>query len=1341
MLQLILLCLVCHVVSFIPSNSVFNLRKFSSRIRSDYVLFPKSVRLFSSGSSDGIQGDLVDRENLDEGKNGYYISPDQLAALKDSVDIISFIESYNLKGFTRKSENGASAVCPFHDDHNPSLSISGDRKLFKCFACGEGGDVFKFVRSYGALKGEEMTFYDSVKFVAKKVGDTTIGINTKSYKSNFRESEALLKKKKRLQLCNMAAADFFAKALINFPVAGAARAHLRDRGLSPSTVRRFAIGYAPDSYFKTGKPWGEGSLVEHLRSLDFSAKEIIDAGLATKTKRPAWKDVAADRSNYTETEEDDFEGLMDRFRERIIVPIFEEKGENVVGFGGRVVGSSDDDLSETKFRPPKYLNTKETPIFSKKVELFGLPYAKEAIDALKSEGLKSPIVIVEGYMDAIALWEAGVKEIVASMGTALTKEQLIKAAKAAGLGGRIVLCLDNDEAGRMATERLCSTLVLAKVCETHSVEIVVAELPDGVKDPAEYFENNKHDKDKFRHKVLDKSLEWSQWYIQQILSGYDANAVHGTTGTFADICERVSDFISTFSLPTDRTRRAFEVAKYLSTIIAGSSTNSSSKTLQVQLESDLLSMVSRKAAAKEVVERRVEEVEGFRSPNKIMVLDRLFSGGVSSDASEIEMLARNATKNKSEKVSGKRPRASSSFSSTRRRTKMSRRIPKREPLTPHFTGIDIDNSADADWLNIPREKLKRKMKDLTFGSAEDNNEQAVFFNSNAYHGEQYITEEAKQAGYSEGIVKKDRAMLEKGIGVFLVEDQEHKAMAAEERLLRILVQHASSRNIMRDIISTGDATGVRPEIDWSCHERSWLFDFLVLRNHEIPTDIEKASPEILWDFLSHKEDAPPSAFVNPPHVDSKLFSARPVLENIEIDGHQALDETIFDNPALDYGDPSTSYHGEDDELGFESYDPSIYDVDIQRDESILDVDNFDPGKHQSESNDVVIDEKIQPASTLPLETSQQLRKSSGTLDGFFEPVKDIFANTSENSLSRSYLAELEVQEALAHLLRATAAKRINNVSENWMLASKLLDARLGVQGGGSSVVSGITELDSMNVGDLQLYCKSLMTRLQQLRQTVQQLDGSARQISLRLMEYTQGDSIEGKIPLDKQEKVCNMVDDFVNDLPDDYKPKEVKGLMNSMDDLSLFEDNDTDEDRLPTIHEEEEENLKGMKFEDDMRIIDEYWKGMDSDEYVWSMPDKNCVQGRAMPLATNAELEKDYAMSEEREPVDEAIIRIEEEWGEWEDFEPEGLIKNRPWNSIFSDEEQEDQVFPDSGIVNVDYDNQADSDLDGLETESFLFSRQQEKQDFPNDVIMDSEFHNKVNVDIAGDETVLSEWE
>lgn len=246
----------------------------------------------------------------------------------------------------------------------------------------------------------------------------------------------------RLLLANAAAAAFYVKCLVTVPAAGAARSHLQERGLSATTVNTFALGYAPDGYFREEGKWGEGSLVEHLRSLGFTPSEMIEAGLATRTKGAQWKKSNEKKANNTASEEmnendEDYSTLIDRFRNRLMVPIFDSRGANVLGFGARILAPEETDSSG--YKAPKYINSPESLVFQKKNVLFGQHYASEAIRESQRAGSpgsdRGSVVIVEGYMDAILMCEAGIQEAVASMGTALTMEQLTNAARTAGTRG------------------------------------------------------------------------------------------------------------------------------------------------------------------------------------------------------------------------------------------------------------------------------------------------------------------------------------------------------------------------------------------------------------------------------------------------------------------------------------------------------------------------------------------------------------------------------------------------------------------------------------------------------------------------------------------------------------------------------------------------------------------------------------------------------------------------------------------------------------------------------------------------------------------------------------------
>jgi len=275
--------------------------------------------------------------------------------------------------------------------------------------------------------------------------------------------------RERILLANFHAAAYFEECLFGLPSAGIARTHLRSRGIHPSTVKAFAIGFAPESYFFTdgqrqqqSRPWGEGSVVHRLRDKGFTPTEILDAGLAILTKKGKQRqeqerfaeDNHGEKKSNNEKDDNnnsnintrDFSNLMDRFRGRLIVPIFDATGTQVLGFGGRILQTSGQISSD--YKAAKYLNSPESLVFRKKELLFGRHMVKfvakrkligkDSLDGSKTARAttRRSLIVVEGYMDAIAMWQAGIEETVASMGTALSQEQLLAAASTArDIGG------------------------------------------------------------------------------------------------------------------------------------------------------------------------------------------------------------------------------------------------------------------------------------------------------------------------------------------------------------------------------------------------------------------------------------------------------------------------------------------------------------------------------------------------------------------------------------------------------------------------------------------------------------------------------------------------------------------------------------------------------------------------------------------------------------------------------------------------------------------------------------------------------------------------------------------
>ena len=729
-----------------------------------------------------------------------HIPPETIEEIKTYADIVTVIESYNLPFFSRSSDGRAKCVCPFHNDRNPSLNIDNSKGIYKCFSCGAGGDVFNFVREYDFIsnnqKGAKMNYPAAIQKVAKEFCGGSLAQKIESTLSfgNYNRTmspekrqkfEERRKEKERILLANSAAADFYAKALITNPAAGIARAHLHQRGTTPALVRTFALGFAPEAYFnKSGKggadAWGKGSLVERLQELNFTPQEILDAGLVTITSKARSRlqmsstgtslgnnfdedvvssvMVESEMRNQTKAENTadapgsqlEYNDLMDRFRSRLMVPIFDVSGRNVVGFGGRHLEAPKSgepngaaDKNQQSYQAAKYLNSPETPVFEKKNILFGLHSASAAIDdatkprnaeqantnpdGLTFQSTTPTIVIVEGYFDAITLYGAGVKEVVASMGTALTTSQLNMAVSALGGRGRIILCLDSDEAGLNAVERVCTGSSIWDFLENNGVDVNVASLPFGIKDPAEFIEakggvGKASSGESFRADVLEEAVPWNDWYISRLISRFDPD----DSTSFSTICESVATFLSTHPNAADRTRRAYEAAGKLAAYITKGQGGSSEGPLRIQLESDLLGMASRKASAREALARRVEAADGEGgSKGK---LARLSSGeATTQDKPLTSSLGRklaqsgDGTKSRPIKVSQPRPVKKSQPSNSRpqpyprqddtfqRRGNTFDRGYNREkqapPLTRHFNGFQFSDT-DAAWLGLTNAKVR-----------------------------------------------------------------------------------------------------------------------------------------------------------------------------------------------------------------------------------------------------------------------------------------------------------------------------------------------------------------------------------------------------------------------------------------------------------------------------------------------------------------------------------------------------------------------------------------------------------------------------------------------------------
>lgn len=367
---------------------------------------------------------------------------DELIARNPIEDVVS--QYVNLK----RSGSNLFGLCPFHGEKTPSFSVSPDKGIYYCFGCHKGGSVINF-----EMEIEGLSYPDAVRALAKRAGLEVP--EDEQYQSRYRQQE-------RLWALHKEAARFFHSRLYA-PIGANALQYAAGRGMPKSILTKFGIGYAPDS-------WTD--LVDYLRSKNYTDQELRDSGLVTVSQKNG--------------------NLLDRFRDRLMFPIIDVRG-NVIGFGGRIMNSSDKSAA-------KYLNSPETLIFNKRKNLFALNLAKKS--------KLGYLILVEGYMDAIALHQYGFDCAVASLGTALTED-------GANLLSRyteqVVLIYDGDEAGQNATQRAIPIL------EKAGLQVKVLKMRDA-KDPDEYLK--KFGADRFRI-LLEESANRVEYQLNAILKKYD----------------------------------------------------------------------------------------------------------------------------------------------------------------------------------------------------------------------------------------------------------------------------------------------------------------------------------------------------------------------------------------------------------------------------------------------------------------------------------------------------------------------------------------------------------------------------------------------------------------------------------------------------------------------------------------------------------------------------------------------------------------------------------------------------------------------------------------------------
>lgn len=383
-------------------------------------------------------------------------------------------------------------LCPFHNEKSPSFTVYTDTSSFYCFGCQTGGDVIGFIRRI-----ENLDYVEAVKFLAARAG--------LQVPENARDS-GLSKAKLRIREANRAAARFFHSQLYS-PQGKQALAYFHDRELTDSTIRHFGLGYAPAQW---------DSLCRHLSSLGFADDEIESANLGFKNR---------------------YGKMTDRFRDRVMFPVIDLQG-SVIAFGGRILNPEQ--------KGGKYINTSDTLIFRKTDNLFALNFAKNT----KGDTL----ILCEGYMDVIALHQAGFTNAVASLGTAFTKEQAHLLSKYAK---KIILAQDGDAAGQEAIRRAISIL------KSTGMEIRVLMI-SGAKDPDEYIK--KFGSGRFA-KLLEEAVGDIDFSIGNVRAGHDLSSDTGRVNFLNEVCRSLVE-VSPIELDIYASRIAAELGVDKNVIIS-----------------------------------------------------------------------------------------------------------------------------------------------------------------------------------------------------------------------------------------------------------------------------------------------------------------------------------------------------------------------------------------------------------------------------------------------------------------------------------------------------------------------------------------------------------------------------------------------------------------------------------------------------------------------------------------------------------------------------------------------------------------------------------------------------
>lgn len=391
-------------------------------------------------------------------------SDEFLSELRMRCDIEQIISSY--VPLRRRGKNLV-GLCPFHNEKTPSFTVYPETESFYCFGCAAGGEVISFIRRI-----ENLDYVEAVRFLCERAG---MNMPEDGYDSSMAQ------KRKRMYEINREAARFFHETLFS-PEGKAGLDYYKSRGYSKKTLVRFGMGYAPNDWRK---------LLFHMKEKGYSYEELYDANLANKSEKNG-------KVNF-----------YDNFRNRVIVPIIDPRG-NVVAFGGRVLDDS----------KPKYVNTSDTLVYKKSLGVFGLNFAKNSKE--------KSLILVEGYMDAISLHQAGFDNAIACLGTALTSEMAHLLSR---YTDEIILSYDADEAGQKATQRAIG------IFSSIGMKLRVLQLSGG-KDPDEILK--KYGPERFRN-LIDGASNDIEFELLKAKKDFDLASSDGKMKYLTKACEILAD--------------------------------------------------------------------------------------------------------------------------------------------------------------------------------------------------------------------------------------------------------------------------------------------------------------------------------------------------------------------------------------------------------------------------------------------------------------------------------------------------------------------------------------------------------------------------------------------------------------------------------------------------------------------------------------------------------------------------------------------------------------------------------------------------------------------------------